>query len=79
MTPVRALAYQEMRQDVLASRLKVDALDKQNKILRLDQRLAVQTAENKRLSIALWRWSAWPCSGWCARAGGLAGWRVTTG
>lgn len=49
----RALAYQEVRQEVLASQLKLDALGKQNQILRLRQSLAVQKSESNRLFIAL--------------------------
>lgn len=45
----RALAYQEVRQEVLASKLKLDALGKQNQILQLRQRLAIKAAEAGRL------------------------------
>lgn len=49
----RALAYQMVKQQVLAKKLKLDALDKQNRILELSQALASQAQETSRLFIAL--------------------------
>ncbi|MEO9077805.1 MAG: GGDEF domain-containing protein, partial [Rhodanobacter sp.] len=49
----RDLAYQVVRQDVLAKKMKLDALGKQNRILELRQALASQTQETSRLFIAL--------------------------
>ena len=49
----RALAYQMVRQDVLAKKVKLDALSKQNSILELRQALASQAQETSRLLIAL--------------------------
>lgn len=49
----RALAYQMVRQQVQAKKLKLDALDKQNRILQLRQSLAIQSQKASRLYIAL--------------------------
>ena len=49
----RALAYQMVRQQVLAKKMQVDALDKQNRILQLRQELARQAQKTSRLLIAL--------------------------
>jgi diguanylate cyclase (GGDEF)-like protein len=49
----RALAYQMVRQQVLAKKMQVDALDKQNRILQLRQALARQAQKTSRLFIAL--------------------------
>lgn len=49
----RALAYQMVKQDVLAKKVKLDALSKQNSILELRQALAGQAQETSRLLIAL--------------------------
>lgn len=49
----RALAYQMVKQQVLAKKLKLDALDKQNRILQLRHALAVQSQKTSRLYIAL--------------------------
>lgn len=47
----RALAYQMVKQEVLAKKLKLDALSKQNKILQLRQTLANKATETSRLYI----------------------------
>ena len=49
----RALAYQMVKQDVLAKKMKLDALGRQNRILELRQALASQTQKTSRLFIAL--------------------------
>ncbi|HWU77650.1 MAG TPA: GGDEF domain-containing protein [Rhodanobacter sp.] len=49
----RALAYQMVKQDVLAKKVKLDALGRQNRILELRQALAGQAQRNSRLFIAL--------------------------
>jgi diguanylate cyclase (GGDEF)-like protein len=49
----RALAFQMVKQDVLAKKMKLDALGKQNRILELRQALAGQAQETSRLLIAL--------------------------
>jgi len=49
----RALAYQMVKQQVLSKKMKVDALDKQNRILQLRQDLARQAQKTSRLFIAL--------------------------
>ncbi len=48
-----AMAYQIVKQDVLAKRLKVDKLGKQNRILLLRQSLDRKSAETSRLYIVL--------------------------
>jgi diguanylate cyclase (GGDEF)-like protein len=62
----QAIAYQTVRQDVLANKLKVEELAKKNKILQLRQSLDRKSAETNRLyitllllvlaSIAFWAW-----------------------
>lgn len=49
----RALAYQMVKQEVTAKKLKLDALTKQNQILKLRQALEHKAAETSRLYIAL--------------------------
>lgn len=49
----RALAYQMVKQQVLDKKLKLDALDKQNRILQLRQTLAGKAQETSRLYIVL--------------------------
>lgn len=49
----RALAYQMVKQDVVANKLRLDALGKRNKILQLNQTLANNKAQTSRLYIAL--------------------------
>lgn len=49
----RALAYQMVKQDVLAKKMKLAALSKQNKILQLRQTVAEKASETSRLYIAL--------------------------
>lgn len=49
----RALAYQIVEQQVFDKKLKLDALDKQNKILELRQALADKAQEASRLYIVL--------------------------
>lgn len=50
---MQALAYQEVKQEVLAKKMTLDALSKQNKILQLRQALASQAQKASRLYIAL--------------------------
>ena len=52
-TKTRALAYQMVRQQVLDKKLKLEALDKKNRILELRQVLAGEAQENSRLYILL--------------------------
>ena len=47
----RALAYQMAKQQVVANQLRLDALNKQNRILQLKQSLATKAAETGRLYI----------------------------
>ncbi|WP_445144862.1 GGDEF domain-containing protein [Dyella sp. Tek66A03] len=49
----RALAYQTVKQQLLANKLQVDTLNKQNKILQLQRELDHKAVENGRLYIAL--------------------------
>ena len=49
----QALAYQIVKQEVLAKRLKLQELSKQNRILQLRQSLNRKSAETNRLYIAL--------------------------
>jgi diguanylate cyclase (GGDEF)-like protein len=49
----KALAFQIVNQQVQAKKLQVDALDKQNKILQLEQALARKAVEASRLYIAI--------------------------
>jgi len=49
----RALAYQVVKQEVLAKKLKLEKLTKRNRILQLQQALAKKAAETSRLLIAL--------------------------
>ncbi|MGP1666985.1 MAG: GGDEF domain-containing protein, partial [Rhodanobacter sp.] len=49
----RALAYQMVKQNVLAKRMKLEALGKQNRILELRQELVVQAQRTSRLWIVL--------------------------
>lgn len=52
-TKARALAFQTVKQNVVAKKLKLDSLSKQNKVLQLQQALAAKSAETSRLYIAL--------------------------
>ena len=52
-TKAQALAYQIVKQEVLAKRLKLAELSKQNRILQLRQSLDSKSAEANRLYIAL--------------------------
>lgn len=52
-TKTRALAYQMVRQQVLDKKLKLEAADKQNGILKLRQALASKAQETSRLYIVL--------------------------
>lgn len=47
----KALAYQTVKQQVLAKKLQIETLDKQNKILILNQKLARKASETSRLYI----------------------------
>lgn len=49
----RAIAYQTVRQQLLANKMQVDALNKQNQILQLQRRLDRKDMETSRLYIAL--------------------------
>lgn len=49
----RALAYQMVKQDVLARKMQVEALGKENRILQLRQTVTEKAAETARLYIAL--------------------------
>ncbi len=49
----QAIAYQTVKQDVLANKLKIEELAKKNKILQLRQSLDSKSAETNRLYIAL--------------------------
>ncbi|MFC5579930.1 GGDEF domain-containing protein [Rhodanobacter terrae] len=49
----KALAYQTVKQQVLAKKLQIDTLNKQNQILTLQQTLAKKAAETSRLYIIL--------------------------
>ena len=49
----KALAYQTVKQQVLAKKLQIDALSKKNQILQLQQALDKRDAETSRLHIAL--------------------------
>lgn len=49
----RALAYQMVRQQVLSEKLKLEALDRKNKVLQLRQELAGKAQEAGRLHILL--------------------------
>lgn len=49
----RALAFQMVKQDVVAKRMRLDTLGKQNRILELRQALANQAQETSRLAIAM--------------------------
>ncbi|MGB8714780.1 MAG: GGDEF domain-containing protein [Rhodanobacteraceae bacterium] len=49
----RALAYQMVRQEVVASQLRLQALGKENKILQLRQKVTEKDSETSRLYIAL--------------------------
>ncbi|WP_019464053.1 tetratricopeptide repeat-containing diguanylate cyclase [Dyella japonica] len=49
----RALAYQTVRQQLLANKVQVDALNKQNEILQLQRKLDRKEMETSRLYIAL--------------------------
>lgn len=52
-TRERTLAYQMVKQEVMAKRLKLETLTKQNRILQLHQALERKAAETSRLYIAL--------------------------
>ena len=52
-TKARALAYQMVKQEVLAKKLRLDALAKENRILQLRQELDHKAAETARLYVAL--------------------------
>lgn len=49
----RSLAYQMVRHQSIANRLQIDALNKQNQVLQLEQELGSKAAETSRLYIAL--------------------------
>lgn len=49
----RALAYQRVKQQVIARKQQIDALDSQNKILQLQQELDRKAVQASRLSIVL--------------------------
>jgi diguanylate cyclase (GGDEF)-like protein len=49
----KALAFQAVRQQVLAKKLQIDTLNKQNQILMLQQTLAKKATETSRLYIVL--------------------------
>lgn len=49
----KALAFQVVNQEVLAKKLQLDALNKQNQILKLQQSLSAKAVETSRLYIAL--------------------------
>ena len=49
----KALAYETVKQQVLAKKLQIDTLNKQNQILELQQKLASKAAVTSRLSIIL--------------------------
>ncbi|WP_460876911.1 GGDEF domain-containing protein [Rhodanobacter koreensis] len=49
----KALAYQTVKQQVLAKKLQIDTLNKQNQILTLQQKLAKKATETSRLYIVL--------------------------
>jgi diguanylate cyclase (GGDEF)-like protein len=49
----RQLAYQRVKHEVDANRLQIDALNKQNQVLQLQQQLNKKAVENIRLYIAL--------------------------
>ena len=49
----KALAYQTVKQQVLAKKLQIDTLNKQNQILTLQQKLAKKATEASRLYILL--------------------------
>lgn len=49
----RSLAYQMVRHQSIANRLKIEALNKRNQVLQLEQQLAAKAAETGRLYIAL--------------------------
>jgi diguanylate cyclase (GGDEF)-like protein len=49
----RALAYQTVKQQVMAKKLQIDTLNKQNQILQLQQKLASKAAVTSRLYIIL--------------------------
>lgn len=49
----KALAYQTVKQQVLAKKLQIDTLNKQNQILTLQQTLAKKATETSRLYIVL--------------------------
>ncbi len=52
-TKTRSLAYQMVKQQVVDKKLKLDALGRQNKILKLREALAGQAEETSRLYIVL--------------------------
>jgi diguanylate cyclase (GGDEF)-like protein len=49
----KALAFQAVKQQVLAKKLQIDTLNKQNQILTLQQKLAKKATETSRLYIVL--------------------------
>jgi len=49
----KALAYQTVKQEVMAKRLQIDTLNKQNQILQLQQKLASKAVVTSRLYIIL--------------------------
>jgi len=49
----KVLAYQTVKQQVMANRLQIDTLNKQNQILQLQQKLAGKAAVTSRLYISL--------------------------
>lgn len=52
-TRTRALAYQMVKQQVLEKKMKLEALDKKNRVLELRQELASKAQETSRLYIVL--------------------------
>lgn len=49
----RSLAYQMVRHQSISNRLQIEALNKQNQVLQLEQELGAKAAETSRLYIAL--------------------------
>lgn len=49
----RQLAFQKVQHEAIATKLQIDALNRQNQVLQLQQALDARSVENSRLSIAL--------------------------
>lgn len=49
----RQLAFQKVQHEAIATKLQIEALNKQNQVLQLQQALDARAVENSRLSIAL--------------------------